>query len=355
MSNHEVLHVNDSKAGRAKIKLALILGFGSLSLVLLFILSLTTGVMNISFTEAMSGVWNLIQNGGMHQNVQELVLWQLRIPRALGVIAVGVGLSVSGAVMQALIKNPLVDPYITGVSSGAALGVTAAVLAGVTIGGLGAFVTPVMAFIGAVGAFIFTMLLAEAAGGRPISYVLGGVIVGIALQSGTTILMYYNADRLHGVLFWLFGSFAYLDWLSVIIMIIGVSVLSAIMLLFAKEFNVVLLGDEQARQLGMDVKKFKTGMFILVSALAAISVAFTGVIGFVGLIVPHLVRMIIGGDHRLLLPASMVVGANILLLADIVCKTVMAPSELPIGAIISIIGAPFFGYLMIRMGKEYVM
>jgi iron complex transport system permease protein len=347
--------MESTKAGRAKIKLALILGLGSLSIVLLFILSLTTGVMDISFQEAMSGLWNLIQNGGEHENTKELVLWQLRIPRALGVVAVGVGLSVAGAVMQALIRNPLVDPYITGVSSGAALGATMAVLAGVTIMGITAYSLPIVAFVGAVGAFMFTMALAEAAGGRPISYVLAGVIISIALQAGTTLLMYFNADRLHGVLFWLFGSFAYLNWDSVAIIVLVVAVLSVIMLLFAKEFNVILLGDEQARQLGMNVKQFKTAMFIMVSALAAVCVAFTGVIGFVGLIVPHLVRMLIGGDHRLLLPASMVVGANILLVADIVCKTVVAPSELPIGAIISIIGAPFFGYLMIRMGKEYVM
>lgn len=344
-----------TKASRAKVKLALILGLGSLSIVLLFILSLTTGAMDISFREAMSGLWNLIQNGGAHVGTKELVLWEIRIPRALGVIAVGIGLSVAGAVMQALIRNPLVDPYITGVSSGAALGVTVAVLAGVTIAGLGVFLTPIFAFIGAVMAFLFTMLLAEAAGGRSISYVLGGVIVGIALQSGVTILMYFNADRLHSVLYWLFGSFSTLSWQSTIIIVLGVSVLSAIMLLYAKELNVILLGDEQAQQLGMNVKSFKTLMFVLVSALAAVCVAFTGIIGFVGLIVPHLVRMLIGGDHRLLLPASMVVGANILLVADIVCKTVVAPSELPVGAIISIIGAPFFGYLMIRMGKEYVM
>jgi iron complex transport system permease protein len=347
--------MESTKASRAKIKLALVLGLGSISIVLLFILSLTTGVMDISFQEAMSGLWNLIQNGGEHENTKELVLWQLRIPRALGVVAVGVGLSVAGAVMQALIRNPLVDPYITGVSSGAGLGATLAVLAGVTIMGITAYSLPIIAFIGAVGAFMFTMILAEAAGGRPISYVLGGVIVGIAMQAGTTLLMYFNADRLHGVLFWLFGSFAYLNWESVTIIVLVVSVLSAVMLLFAKEFNVILLGDEQAKQLGMNVKSFKTIMFVMVSALAAVCVAFTGVIGFVGLIVPHLVRMLIGGDHRLLLPASMVVGANILLVADIVCKTVVAPSELPIGAIISIIGAPFFGYLMIRMGKEYVM
>jgi len=347
--------MEETKAGRAKYKLALILGLGSITLVLLFIISLTTGVMDISFQEAMAALWNLIQNGGAHQNTQELVIWQLRVPRALGVIAVGAGLSVAGAVMQALIRNPLVDPYITGVSSGAALGATLAVLAGVTFMGISAYATPIMAFIGAVGAFMFTMILAEAAGGRPISYVLGGVIVGIALQAGTTLLMYFNADRLHGVLFWLFGSFAYLNWNSALIMVVVVAVLSVIMLFYAKEFNVILLGDEQARQLGMNVKSFKTGMFILVSALAAVCVAFTGVIGFLGLIVPHLVRMLIGGDHRLLLPASMVLGANVLLVADIVCKTVVAPSELPIGAIISIIGAPFFGYLMVRMGKEYVM
>jgi len=344
-----------TKARRAKVKLAFILGFGSLSIVLLFLLSLTTGAMDISFQEAMSGLWNLIQNGGEHENTKELVLWQLRIPRALGVIAVGIGLSVAGAVMQALIRNPLVDPYITGVSSGAALGATLAGLAGVTVLGLTEYSLPIVAFIGAVGAFMFTMALAEAAGGRPISYVLGGVIVSIALQAGSTILMYFNADRLHGVLFWLFGSFASLNWDSVKIIVVVVGVLSLLMLLFAKEFNVILLGDEQARQLGMNAKGFKTVMFVMVSALAAVCVAFTGVIGFVGLIVPHLVRMLIGGDHRLLLPASMVLGANILLVADIVCKTVVAPSELPIGAIISIIGAPFFGYLMIRMGKEYVM
>jgi len=344
-----------TKASRAKGKLALILGLGSLSIVFLFFLSLTTGDMDISFTETMSGLWNLLQNGGQHEDLKELVLWQIRIPRTLGVIAVGVGLSVAGAVMQALIRNPLVDPYITGVSSGAALGVTMATLAGMTIAGLGMFLSPIVAFVGAVTAFLFTMLLAEAAGGRSISYVLGGVIVGIALQSGVTILMFFNADRLHSVLYWLFGSFSSLSWTKTSIVILGVAVLSSIMLLFAKELNVILLGDEQAQQLGMNVKRFKTSMFVLVSALAAVCVAFTGIIGFVGLIVPHLVRMLIGGDHRLLLPASMIVGANILLVADIVCKTVVAPSELPIGAIISIIGAPFFGYLMIRMGKEYVM
>jgi iron complex transport system permease protein len=347
--------MEDNKVNRAKYKLALILGLGSVSLVLLFILSVSTGVMDISFPDAMESTWNIITRGADENNKYELVIYNLRMPRALAVIAVGIGLSVAGCVMQALIRNPLVDPYITGVSSGAALGATMATLAGISLFGSSDFSLPIMAFLGASLAFFVTMALAEAAGGRPISYVLGGTIIGIALSSGTTLLMYFNSDQLHGVLFWLFGSFAYMSWTSTIIVLSVVLVLTMVMLLYAKEFNVVLLGDEQAKQLGMNVRRFKTMMFLLVSALASVSVAFTGVIGFVGLIVPHLARMIVGGDHRLLLPASMMLGANVLLVADIVCKIAVEPSELPIGAIISVIGAPFFGYLMIKLGKEYVM
>ncbi len=344
-----------TKAERTKYKLAVIIGLGSISLVLLFFISLTTGTMDMSFSKAMDSLWNVLSNGGEAVTNQEKVLWYLRMPRTIAAIAVGAGLSVAGVVMQALIRNPLVEPYITGVSAGASLGATAAVLAGVTLFGASTFSLPIMAFIGAVGAFLFTMVLAEAAGGRPISYVLSGVIVGIAMQAGTTLLMHFNANRVHSALFWLFGSFAQVGWDSAKIVVLVVAAICVVMLLFAKEFNVVLLGDEQAGQLGMNVRGFKTFMFVMVSALAAVCVAFTGVIGFVGLIVPHLVRMLIGGDHRILLPTSMILGANVLLLADIVCKTVMEPAELPIGAIISIIGAPFFGYLMIRMGKEYVM
>jgi iron complex transport system permease protein len=345
------------KAAHPKIKLLMIFILGSISLAFLIILSLSTGTgfNSMSLTNTLGALSHLLKNGLEASSTYELVILNLRMPRTLAVIAVGVGLAVAGSAMQALIRNPLVDPYITGVSSGAALGATLAMLAGITVTEISSYSIPIMAFLGAVGAFLFTMLLAEAAGGRPINYVLGGMIVGIALQAGTTLLIYFNTDKLHGVLFWLFGSFAYVEWKSTLIIIIVVAVLVLIMLLFAKEFNVILLGDEQAKQLGMNVRRFKTTMFMIVSAMAAVCVAFTGVIGFVGLIVPHLVRMVVGGDHRLLLPASMMLGANVLLVADIVCKTAVAPSELPIGAIISIIGAPFFGYLMVRMGKEYVM
>jgi iron complex transport system permease protein len=187
------------------------------------------------------------------------------------------------------------------------------------------------------------------------SYVLSGVIIGIGLGAGNTLLMTFNAEQVHGVLFWMFGSFAYITWDKAILITIPVAVCLLILLIYARDLNTILLGDEQAQQLGLDTKRFKKIMVVLVSVLTAMCVAFCGGIGFVGLIVPHVARIIVGGDHRLLLPASIMIGANVLMVADIACKTLMSPLELPIGAIISVIGVPFFAFLMLREGKRYAM
>jgi len=343
-----------SDVKNAKKKLAAIILLGAVSLFILFILNLSIGTIDMSFTEALSCTWNVIAKWGNPDGSNELVIYYLRMPRALSAILVGIGLSVAGVVMQALIRNPLVDPYITGVSSGAGFGATLVALTEFTIVG-GIYSQPVAAFVGAIIAFFFTMLLAEAAGGRPISYVLAGVIIGIILSAGTTLLMISNPDKLHGILFWLFGSFAYSSWDSTLIILAIVFICSSILLYMANDFNVILLGDEQAKQLGLDPKMLKRKMVVVISILTAGCVAFCGVIGFIGLVIPHVARMIVGGDHRLLLPASIMLGANVLLLTDLVCKTVAEPEELPIGAVIAIVGGPFFAYLMIRSGKEYAM
>ncbi|WP_019178241.1 FecCD family ABC transporter permease [Methanomassiliicoccus luminyensis] len=342
----------------AKAKLLVILLMGSVSLGILVIMSLTFGTIQISFLDALSSTTSLILKFGNPApgNLNELVIYHLRMPRALAVIAVGAGLSAAGAVMQALIRNPLVDPYITGVSSGASFAVTLAMLGGVFLGGAFSYFTiPISAIIGAIGAFFLTMVLAEGAGGKAMSYVLSGVIIGIGLSAGTTLLMTFNAENVHMTLFWMFGSFAGIDWTDALFISIPIAICLLILLFFARDLNTVLLGDEQAQQLGLNTRRLKLAMVILVSVLTAMCVAFCGVIGFVGLIVPHVARIIIGGDHRLLLPASMMIGANVLLVADIACKTLMSPAELPIGAIIAVIGVPFFAYLMLREGKRYAM
>ncbi|KQM11494.1 hypothetical protein AOA80_08020 [Methanomassiliicoccales archaeon RumEn M1] len=340
--------------GRAKAKLLMVLTIGLFSIFFLLVVSWSLGAVDIPFTSTLGHLKNIILNLGPDMSVaHERIIWD-RMVRSVAVMGVGIGLSVSGVVMQALIRNPLVDPYVTGISSGAALGATLSILAGVAIIPLAEFATPIAAFIGATVAFFITMSLAEATGGRSMNYVLSGVIVGIAISSFTTILIVFSRDqRLHNALFWLYGSFSYISWVEALLIILPVIVLSLILLMFARELNVILLGDEHARHLGLDVKRFKSISVLVVAVLTAVSVAFCGIIGFLGLIVPHSARMLVGGDHRLLIPASMVMGTNVLLAADIFARILFRPVELPIGAIISMVGAPFFIYLMIKRGKEY--
>ena len=345
--------MNGSVVERAKTRLLIIVVAGSISLTLLFFLSLAIGAYNMSFESTINSFFHLITNFGNPTTMDDRIVLNSRLPRTLAVIGVGVGLSISGAVMQAVIRNPLVDPYITGVSSGAALGVSLVVLGGVSLVGVGMYSVPIAAFIGAIAAFALTMTLSEAAGGKPISFVLAGVMIGLGLSSFTNILAVLNPDEHKGILFWMFGSFQSVTLDQMLIILIPTLVISSVMLLYARDMNVILLGEEQANQLGLNVRSFKRYMMILTSCLTGLCVAFTGVIAFLGLIVPHSARMIVGSDHRLLLPASIVIGANVLLVADIVARSIIMPAELPIGAIISLIGVPFFAYLMIRRGKEY--
>ncbi len=333
----------------------LIICIGLVAIVLMYVFSLTMGSYPVTFTEAMHQLVEIIASGGDPEEMSGKIIYNLRMPRSLAVIMVGAGLAVAGAVMQAMIHNPLVDPYITGVSSGASFGVILVTLSGLITTSLTTlWLMPVAGIIGAVAAFMITMTVAESAGGKAMSYVLGGTIIGLGLSAGTTLIMSFNADQLHNITAWMFGSFANMEWSEAIVIAIPVAIILGIILFYARTLNVMLLGEDQARYLGINSRKFKRDMMILISVLTAFCVSFCGVIGFVGLIVPHLCRMMIGGDHRVLLPTSIVVGAVVLLLADIVCKSSVV-GELPIDAIISVIGVPFFIYLMVKEGKRYAM
>lgn len=339
----------------AKLRLFGILIMGSVALVVLFVLSLTLGAVPMNFMDAINTIIALIMKLGNPEGLIENIIYHIRVPRGLAAIAVGVGLAVAGVVMQALIRNPLVDPYITGVSSGAGLGAALAGLAGITLISTIAYSIPLAAFVGAIVAFFVTMTLAEAAGGKAISYVLSGVIIGILVGAMTTLIITFNSDKLQGVLFWMFGSFAFIGWDSALMIAIPVLLTTLVILLYARDLNVILLGDEQAKQLGLNVKNLKRFMVVVVSILASVCVAFTGVIGFIGLVVPHVARILVGGDHRMLLPTSIVLGGILMLAADIAARTLFAPEELPVGAIVAMVGAPFFIFLMIRTGKKYGM
>ncbi len=328
---------------------------GTIALVLLFIASFSVGAYSIGLVEAFEQVWDIIVTFGHPDEMSGKIILNLRIPRTIAVMLVGAGLAIAGAVMQAMIHNPLVDPYITGVSSGASFGVILFTLGGTMTGWAFSYMlAPVGAIIGAVVAFTITMVVAEAAGGKAMSYVLGGVIVAAGLSAGTTLIMSLNADKIHSITSWMFGSFANIEWDNVLVIMFPIIIILIIVLYEARKLNVMLLGESQAQYLGMDSRKYKRIMLMLAAILTAFCVAYCGVIGFIGLIVPHLCRMVVGGDHRLLIPSSIVVGAVVLLVADIVCKS--GPiGELPIGALTSVIGVPFFIYLMLKEGKRYAM
>ena len=289
-------------------------------------------------------------------NTVELYIYQARLPRTIAAIGVGAGLAVAGCMYQAIIRNPLVDPYITGVSSGAGCLAIAAVAFSVSlpfIGNGSLYVIPVMAIIGGLAAFAVTMLVAERSGGSATNYILAGTIVGFALSSFQTVFLSMNQDNFTNAMWWLFGSFANITWENAWIVFIPAIGLSIISMFWAREFNLFMMGENQAKQLGLNVKLFKRSMMILASVLTAICVAFCGIIGFVGLIIPHACRMALGTDHRLMMPASIVLGAMLMLFADLAARTVLSPMELPVGAITAMIGTPIFAYMLIKRGRRY--
>jgi iron complex transport system permease protein len=334
----------------------IIVTIGIVAIVTLYIFSLTVGAYHISYSEAFDQMVIILQTWGHPTDMSGKIIYNLRMPRSIAVLLVGAGLSIAGAVMQALIHNPLVDPYVTGVSSGASFGVVLMTLGGmISVGSIATmWLIPVGAILGAVGAFLLTMTVAEAAGGKAMSYVLGGTVMAAGLSAGTTLIMYFNSDKIQHITSWMFGSFAGIDWQDVYIITIPIVLIIAFVIYQARNLNVMLLGETQAQYLGMNSRTYKRNMLILVAVLTAFCVAYCGVIGFLGLIVPHLCRMVVGGDHRVLLPTSVVCGSIVLLVADIICRSNLQ-GELPIGAIISVVGVPFFIYLMVKEGKKYAM
>ncbi len=211
----------------------------------------------------------------------------------------------------------------------------------------------VSAMVGGVRAFALTMILSEKTGGKPVNYVLSGIIIGLVFGAVQSLMMVSAGNSVSSALSWLYGSFASMSWDKLWLVLIPCITLSLAPIVWAKEFNLVLLGEDQARQMGLDAHKFDVVMLILASVLTAFCVAFCGIIGFVGLVIPHLCRMIVGGDHRLVFPSAIAFGGVLMILADVLARALITGYELPVGAITTIIGVPVFAYLFVKRGKNY--
>ncbi len=280
----------------------------------------------------------------------QAIVWNIRVPRLLLAVIVGAALAVSGVVLQAFFQNPMAAEYVVGVSAGAALGATVGFVlwSATTVFGLAS--RTLFAFIGALGTTATVYVLSRRGGRVPVSTLLltGMAINALASALCSLLLLVAKAADVSLVVFWLMGSVADRGWLAVWILLGPVVIGLLAVYLLSRELNVLLMGEETAHHLGVDVERTKRVLLVLSSVLAASCVAVTGMIGFVGLIVPHLMRLLTGPDHRALIPAAAIGGAVLLLVADVLARSVAAPVEIPIGIVTSILGCPFFLFLLHR-------
>lgn len=301
--------------------------------------------------EVWSVVWRRLSGEVPRPGTDDLIVWQLRVPRALLAALVGAGLGLVGTAVQALVRNPLADPYLLGVSNGASLGAVAAIVLGLGAGGALGLGLSGAAFAGALATFALVWAVARRGGGfAPLRLVLAGVAIGQFLSGFTSYLVLQAGDeqQTHSVLFWLMGSLSGANWDLLAVPAVAVPVALLWLQARARGLNALLMGDETAAGLGVDVTRLRRELFTVTSVLTGVLVAVSGAIAFVALMVPHVCRLVIGGDHRRLLPVSALFGALLLVVVDIVCRTAMDTQELPVGVVTSLIGAPALLYLLDR-------
>lgn len=279
------------------------------------------------------------------------IFWQLRLPREVLALLVGATLSICGAAYQSLFRNPLTDPYILGVSSGASLGAAVAILLGFEAYfygvGLSALVTSLLTVvliyrIASIGNRLHTTTL-----------LLTGVCLTLLIGALVSFLMVMHHDKMDRIIFWTMGSFASASWMDIAIVAPVAIVGIVLLLVYAKDLNILLAGGNEAQSLGVETEKVKRIILFVTTLMVAFSVASCGVIGFVGLIVPHAVRLVMGPDNRRLMPVAVFVGALFMLLCDTAARTLFQPSELPVGSLTAIVGAPLFIYMLYRNKNQY--
>lgn len=324
------------------------LAFPSLLALLLAtaLLAITIGPADISPGEAFS---TILHHLGLAEppasRLRDAIVWELRLPRILVAIGTGAGLALAGTVMQALTRNPLADPYLLGLSSGAALGAVLFLLAGA------ALLMPIGAFLGSLAALALALLIAQLLGGAtPSRAILAGICISALATAGTSFLIFWSAtgDSYREILSWLLGSLSGALWSDAALVTGALLLCAPLILLNGRALDAFAFGDNAAASLGIDVPRLRWTLLAATALLTGIMVAVGGAIGFVGLVVPHAVRLAIGTRHRHLLPHAMLVGAIFMLLADTVARTLFDPRELPVGIITALVGAPIFLMVLLR-------
>lgn len=302
----------------------------------------------------------VLQRAGAGVDVSPLddqIVWQLRLPRVLGAAATGAGLAICGAVLQSLTRNDLADPYLLGISGGAAVGAVSVIVLGVSVAGLiSATMITLGAFAGALASLVLVLLLATGRSGAlpPARTVLAGVAVGqiCAAYTSFVVIMSGDHDAARRVLSWTLGSLAGLRWGSALFLCVVALLAVVVIMAFAADLDAFAFGESSAGALGVSIMATRWTLLVGTALLTASLVAFTGAIGFVGLVVPHVVRLLWGPTHRRLLPLSALVGAILLVWADTIARSLISGQEIPIGVVTAVVGAPVFAWFLRREGRD---
>lgn len=329
--------MENNEKKRAAFRISIIFVYAILVVVGFFICNML-GSMKISLPDIIHAILS------SEESAQRLVIWSVRIPRTILACLVGMNLALSGAILQGVMKNPLADPGIIGISSGAGLvGIVILIL----FPQYQMFV-PAGAFVGAMGAALMIYVLAWRGGIEPMRIILAGVAVAAFLGAGISALMVFYSDRVHGALMFMNGGMSGRSWPHVW-MILPYTIFGVLITFpMAKKMNILVLGDDIARGLGLKVEWVRLGMTAVASLLAASAVSVVGLLGFVGLIVPHSVRLMVGSDYKYLFPGSALFGALVVMYSDTFARTAFSPVEIPVGVVMAVLGAPFFLYLLRR-------
>lgn len=328
-----------------RIRLGVYIGTLSFFFIIAFLASIMMGTLPLSPWEVIEA---LVSPG--KDPVASSIIIGYRVPRVLFASLTGFVLGTSGGVIQTLTRNPLADPYITGMSSGAALGAALGFLVPV----LSYVTVPAFAFAGGIAMLATSVSLAKRVGAGSIGLILSGIAVGTFASALLMVVISMVPQKAHGILYWLFGSFSTTTWLDLQVALAASAPPLAYALLRARDLNVLLLGEEQAAQLGLDSRRLWLSMLVAATLSVAACVSFSGVIGFIGLVAPHMVRLIVGSDNRFVLPLAGLTGSLLLVAADDIVRNPLNPiAETPVGSVTSMIGAPFFIYLLLRKGKGF--
>ncbi len=318
-------------------------------------LSITVAISVGAVSISPSTVWGVLANkispdlvDATWSRGREAIVWDIRFPRALLAGFVGAGLAMVGAALQSVSRNPLADPHLLGISSGGAFGAILALMhTGMFIGAL---TVPLMAFLGAVVATLLVLGVAQFAGAKSADrLILAGVAVSFIIMSGANLLIFLGDPRAtQTVVFWMLGGFGLAQWSQLIYPLVVLILCGGYFWANSGALNAMTVGDETASTLGIPVARFRLTVFMVGALLTGVMVAFSGIIGFVGLMIPHIVRMVVGGDYARVLPVSALIGAIFMIWSDIAARTIMAPEDMPVGIITGLVGGSFFLWLLGR-------